>query len=263
MMEWPVFAYLPAYNVQASAAELVARMAAARKKLAAHGFTLRQMLFVDDGSKDMTANRIASLASKHKFVRLIRVKKNRGAMNALLIGMRSSVAAAKKAGLPLERCIFVRLDSDLEHQPEDLKRLLLPISSGKSKLSVGYIPFDSRSGRAICEFNRKIGLEESRRFLGVPVPQFCPGFNAIRGDLFVRLAPLMGKKAVSFLRAFGKGMLTIDIIILASAKKMGAAPTVVRLRKIESKWLKKPDQKKIASYLEYHNMTVKFLRRQL
>ncbi|MCX6772670.1 MAG: glycosyltransferase family 2 protein [Candidatus Micrarchaeota archaeon] len=259
MGNWAVFAYLPAYNVQRTAPELTVRMAAVGKKLAARGFTLKQALFVDDGSTDGTAKQLSHLARKHKFVRIIRFKKNRGAMQALFTGMRVSLLSAKKAKLPLKKCIFVRMDSDLEHQPEDLLKLLVPISSGKSRISAGYIPFDARSGTAMRGFNRKIGLEESRRLLRAPIPQFCPGFNAIRGDLFARLAPMLAKKAASFKRATGKTMLTIDIVELAAAKKMGASPAVVRLRKIQGKWLKIADPKKIAAYTVYHRLTMDFL----
>lgn len=259
MAQWHIVVYCPAYNVESSIGELVERAAGARKQLSAAGASLDVMIIVNDGSSDTTAHALQSSVRFHPFLRIITKKKNEGATAAVIDGMKSAAAFIRKKKLPLRNTIIVRMDSDLEHQPEDLLKLLSPISSGKSMLSVGYIPFDARSGAAIRDFNRKIGLEESRRFLGAAVPQFCPGFNAIRGDLFARLAPVLAKKAASFRRATGKPMLTIDIISLATAKKMGAAPSVVRLRKIQGKWLKKPDPKKIASYLEYHKLTMEFL----
>jgi len=255
-----VFAYLPAYNVQSSVPELIARTAAAKAKLASRGFLLQQMLFIDDGSLDGTAKRIASLARKHKFVRLIRIKKNRGAMNALLIGMRSSIEAAKKSGVPLKRCIFVRMDSDLEHQPEDLEKMISPIMSGKAKITSGFVPLDSRNGMAAEWFNKRIGKSESREFLGIEIPQFCPGFHAVRADAAKKLYPALEAAADEFKRCYSMPMLTLDIVILALAKHLGFALQAIRLRPIEDKWIKKFGLAKTISYLDYHRKTVAFLR---
>ena len=81
-------------------------------------------------------------------------------------------------GLQLSSTIILRMDSDLEHQPEDIARVLAPVVSEVAVVSVGYIQFDSRSGLFANFFNEMVGLSESSR-LGMKIPQFCPRFRSI------------------------------------------------------------------------------------
>ena len=151
------------------------------------------------------------------------------------------------------------MDSDLEHQPEDIERLVTPIITGKTKISVGYTPFDSRTGLLTKWFNHFVGISESRKFLGIDIPQFCLGFNAIRGDLFKKIYPLIKKKAAQFEKINNEPMLTIDFVTLETAKKLGEEIYPVKLTPIEDKWIKKPKKSKIMDYFNYHLKTVKFL----
>ena len=72
-----------------------------------------EMIFVDDGSSDGTAERIRELRAADPSVRLIRFGRNFGHQAALAAGLESALGAAA-----------ITLDCDLQHPPELLPRVL-------------------------------------------------------------------------------------------------------------------------------------------
>jgi phenylacetate-CoA ligase len=98
----------PCYNEAANLPELVerVRLLFARRELAG------ELILVDDGSSDATAEVMARLAADHAFVVVCRHATNRG------------IAAAWRTGLGQARGQYVCLvDADLQYQPEDIDRL--------------------------------------------------------------------------------------------------------------------------------------------
>jgi dolichol-phosphate mannosyltransferase len=81
-----------------------------------------EMIFVDDGSTDRTAERIEAAPT----VRLIRFEKNSGQSAAIYAGLK----AARGASLVL-------IDGDLQNDPADIPRLLAEIARG-ADLVCGY-----------------------------------------------------------------------------------------------------------------------------
>jgi dolichol-phosphate mannosyltransferase len=70
-----------------------------------------EIIFVDDGSSDATAEQVRRLSARDSSVRLIRFGRNFGHQSALLAGMEAARGAA-----------VITLDCDLQHPPE-----LLPV----------------------------------------------------------------------------------------------------------------------------------------
>jgi polyisoprenyl-phosphate glycosyltransferase len=66
-----------------------------------------EIIFVDDGSSDATAEAIRNLRARESLVRLIRFGRNFGQQSALLAGMEAARGAA-----------VITLDCDLQHPPE-------------------------------------------------------------------------------------------------------------------------------------------------
>jgi hypothetical protein len=139
--------------------------------------------------------------------------------------------------------------------------VIAPIIFDETRISVGYIPFDVRSGKQAMIFNRKIGLLESRKFLGVSIPQFAPGFNAARTDVFFPLFSKLKETHCAFKSRMGKEMVAIDFAYLALAARMGEKSAVAKLTPIEGTFIKRPSRKKLAAYLEHHKTTVSFLEK--
>jgi glycosyltransferase involved in cell wall biosynthesis len=100
---------VPAYN---EAENLVPLTSAITESLAAHGRPY-ELLFVDDGSVDHTAQVLCDLAGQYRQVRSIRLRHNAGQSAALDAGFKH-----------VRGCIVVTLDADLQNDPRDIPRVI-------------------------------------------------------------------------------------------------------------------------------------------
>jgi len=78
-----------------------------------------EIIFVDDGSSDATAERVRDLRARDSSVRLIRFGRNFGQQSALLAGLEASRGAA-----------VITLDCDLQHPPELLPDMVKAWQNG-------------------------------------------------------------------------------------------------------------------------------------
>jgi glycosyltransferase involved in cell wall biosynthesis len=99
---------IPAFNEEAN---VPAVFEAVRSSLL--GLEVCEIIFVDDGSMDATAERIRNLRDRDSLVRLIRFGRNFGQQSALLAGLEAARGAA-----------VITLDCDLQHPPELLPRMI-------------------------------------------------------------------------------------------------------------------------------------------
>ncbi|MDD2655137.1 MAG: glycosyltransferase family 2 protein [Candidatus ainarchaeum sp.] len=256
---WHIIIYVPAFNAEATVEELVRRTKKAGDGLGRIGASIDSMIIVNDGSRDGTMAALGRLGKEAGFLHVIDMGENGGPVKALFRGMEEAVKILKEKGLPPERTIMIRMDSDLEHQPEDIGMLVKPIMDGKRKVTVGYLPSGGGNGIAARLFNEFVGKNESKRFLGVSIPQFCPGFNAMRADLFGKAYPQLREMAERFREKSGMELLTMDFVILVVAKRLGEQPGAFRLRPVEGRYAKKPRKGKVLHYWNYHNKTMRFL----
>src|SRR5438874_2529443 len=110
------------------------RVGPALKELLSTSFPVEvEIVIVDDGSSDGTADMITSIALPEN-VRLMRHEKNRGKGAAL----RTALAAATGD-------VFVPFDADLEYQASDLVHCLEPLIGGESDLVYGTRAFGSHT----------------------------------------------------------------------------------------------------------------------
>jgi glycosyltransferase involved in cell wall biosynthesis len=93
---------IPAYNEEKNVAAVYE---AIRSSLT--GPESCEIIFVDDGSTDATAQRVRSLRARDSSVRLLRFGRNFGQQSALLAGLEAAGGAA-----------VITLDCDLQHPPE-------------------------------------------------------------------------------------------------------------------------------------------------
>ncbi|HIH22419.1 TPA: glycosyltransferase family 2 protein [Candidatus Micrarchaeota archaeon] len=265
---WNLIIHIPAYNSEKSLPELLLRLGKSVESLKKSGITTKQVIVIDDGSTDGTANviRSATRDAEKKLqsnlpLALIQKKKNEGPVAAVLDGMKAALDFADKNGLTLANTIILRMDSDLEHQPEDIERVLDAVVSGAADVSVGYIHFDSRNGLLAPFFNEMVGLSESS-LLGMGIPQFCPGFVAFRAHILKKVYPKLINASERFKKTFGIEMVTLDFVALAMAKlEFSSTIESVRLSPIENKWIKKIPLGKLWKYLDLHKKTMEFLKK--
>jgi dolichol-phosphate mannosyltransferase len=105
---------IPAYNEEDNLAPLVAEIRAALDPLG----ILYEMIFVDDGSTDRTAQALAQLRAADPRLRVLRQRRNAGQSAAFEAGFRFARAP-----------IVVTLDADLQNDPADIPRLLAEIEN--------------------------------------------------------------------------------------------------------------------------------------
>ena len=78
-----------------------------------------EIIYVDDGSTDGTAEALTAIADRDPHVRLMPLARNYGQTAALAAGF--DVAAGR---------VIVALDGDLQHEPEEIPRLLAKLDEG-------------------------------------------------------------------------------------------------------------------------------------
>jgi glycosyltransferase involved in cell wall biosynthesis len=87
---------------------------------------LHEVIVVDDGSKDRTAELVEAFIHGHSRVRLIRQPKNGGKTEALKTGFAASTGD-----------IVIVQDADLEYDPADIPSVIEPICMGKADVVYG------------------------------------------------------------------------------------------------------------------------------
>lgn len=144
------------------------------------GSTKKEIIIVDDGSKDNTRPLLKKLEKKHSEVRLIFQKKNQG-----------KGAALKKGILESKGDVVVIQDADLEYDPEEYKRLLYPIERGHADVVYGSRFIGGEPHRIIYYRNQvanKFLTMLSNLFTGLNLTDMETCYKTFRGDLVRSLA---------------------------------------------------------------------------
>jgi glycosyltransferase involved in cell wall biosynthesis len=109
---------MPVYNEAATVAEVVARVLAQRP--------IRELIIVDDASRDGTWDQLHPLAERHPRIKLLRHPVNQGKGAALRTGITKATSE-----------IVIVQDADLEYDPAEYHLVLAPILTGKADVVIG------------------------------------------------------------------------------------------------------------------------------
>lgn len=147
-----------------------------------------EIIIVDDGSVDGTADRVRSMAEAYPVRLLQRENPILGLSGAVIAGAREARGD-----------ILVVMDADLSHPPQEIRNLVAPVLDGRADMVIGsrYVPGGSTPGWPL--FRRIL----SRIAAGVAYPltgirdSMC-GFFAIRRLVLLELTP----RATGFKIAF-------------------------------------------------------------
>jgi glycosyltransferase involved in cell wall biosynthesis len=110
---------VPAYNEQETVGQVVERLLSLDD-------ILREVVVVDDGSVDSTAEIVQRLVDADPRVRLFRQPKNRG-----------KTAAIRRALAEAEGEILIVQDADLEYDPQEIPDVIDPILAGNADVVFG------------------------------------------------------------------------------------------------------------------------------
>lgn len=144
------------------------------------GATKKEILIVDDGSKDGTREILKKLARKNKSIKLLFQKVNQGKGAALKRGILKSTGD-----------VVVVQDADLEYDPSEYKRLLYPIERGHADVVYGSRFIGGEPHRIIYFRNQvanKFLTTLSNMFTGLNLTDMETCYKMMRGDLARTLA---------------------------------------------------------------------------
>lgn len=158
---------IPAYNEEATLAEVVARVLVVPYLL--------EIVIVDDCSKDGTPQVCAELTSRHPQVRVIRQPKNGGKTEALKVGF------AQTRGE-----IVIVQDADHEYDPGEIISVIEPILDGHADVVYGS-RFLIRKASRVLYFYHYIANKGltflSNLFTNVNFTDVETGYKAFRGEI--------------------------------------------------------------------------------
>ncbi|MBN1953804.1 MAG: glycosyltransferase family 2 protein [Anaerolineae bacterium] len=191
---------IPCYNEEATLPETVRDL-----PTAIAGIDVIELLVVDDGSSDRTAEIARELGIHH----VVRFAHNRGLASAFLAGLE----AALQAGAD----IVVNTDADNQYCGGDILRLVEPILEGRADIVVG-----DRGVMALEHFSpfkrllQRLGSWVVGRAAGIPIPDATSGFRAFTREAALRLTVLSDYTY------------TLETLIQAGARRMAVTYVPVR-----------------------------------
>ncbi len=120
---------MPCYNEQENLAPLVQQLKHALESCT----TSYELIFIDDGSNDMTENCLRNLTQEDKRVRGISHTKNFGQSAALLTGIQHARGE-----------VVISMDADLQNDPADIPAMLELLKNADAVCGIRQIRQDSR-----------------------------------------------------------------------------------------------------------------------
>jgi glycosyltransferase involved in cell wall biosynthesis len=154
------------------------------------GPTKKELVIVDDGSKDGTRDILKNISKNNKQIKLIFQDYNQGKGAALKRGILESTGD-----------VVVIQDADLEYDPEEYKRLLYPIERGHADVVYGSRFIGGEPHRIIYYRNQvanKFLTMLSNIFTGLNLTDMETCYKMIRGDLAINLAKDLKAKRFGF-----------------------------------------------------------------
>lgn len=188
---------VPAYN---EAARLLPTLERIAEWMSTNGI-LYELLVVDDGSTDLTAEVAERFTVGNATCRLLRLRPNRGKGAAVRAGFRQSKG---------DRVLFS--DADLSTPIEELRKLERALDSGADVAIASRALPDSRLVQRQAWYRERMGKTFNavvRLLTGIPFRDTQCGFKLFRGDDARALAERMREDGFSF---------DVELLLLARAR---------------------------------------------
>ncbi len=191
---------LPTYNEKGNIKQLAEELIAA---IRGSGYD-EELVIVDDSSPDGTFESVRELMRKHKSVKGILRKNERGLATAIRKGIESSRGST-----------IVVMDCDFSHPPEVIPKMLAEIEGGADAVFASrYAKGGSMAGDRMQYYLSSLFNCSIKKFLGIPIHDCTNGFLAIRkkalegldkgrifsgyGDYCFKLIYLLRQKGIRF-----------------------------------------------------------------
>ncbi len=159
---------IPAYNEAESLPDLLGSI---ESTLKTHGYHVAEVIFINDGSSDTTAEILNSLTIKSPLhIHVIHFRSNRGKAEALTAGFQKATGD-----------IVITMDADLQDDPAEIPKLIDALEKGDYGLVSGWKyprkdPFEKRAFSFV--FNRVTAM-----LTGIKLHDMNCGFKAYRAEV--------------------------------------------------------------------------------
>jgi len=162
---------VPVWDEEASVLPLAERVASVLDE-AGRSF---ELVFVDDGSRDGTSQRVREARERDPRVRLIRFRRNFGKAAALCAGFESARGE-----------VLVTMDGDLQDEPREIPRFLAALEDGGLDLVSGWKR--RRRDPISKRWPSKLFNWATRRLAQVDLHDFNCGFKAYRREVVAEIS---------------------------------------------------------------------------
>jgi len=218
---------VPVYNEEGNLPVLIPKLVKVLKGL---GLSY-EMIFVDDGSSDGSRKILEEMASQYPFLRVLRLRENRGLSTALVAGMRE--ARGEK---------IVTLDSDLQNDPADIPRLLEYLD--RYDMATGWR--QKREDTWLKKISSKIGNAVRNRLSGEAIRDSACTLRAFKKECVKEIPVFNGMhRFLSTLVKMG-GYRIIEVPVSHYPRKFGESKYNIRNRMVRSfidllavRWMKR------------------------
>jgi len=196
---------VPCYNEEQTLAQTLAEI-----PRAITGIDCVEILIIDDGSTDRTAEIAVSLGVQH----LVRHKRNQGLARAF----RSGLDVCLQRGADL----IVNTDADNQYVGADIPALIAPILAGKADMVIGdRQTADIDHFSPLKKFLQRLGSGVVRKLAGIDVPDTVSGFRAFSREAAIRL------------NIVSNFSYTIETVIQAGRRNLTVASVPIRTNRTE------------------------------
>jgi dolichol-phosphate mannosyltransferase len=218
---------IPVYNERATIAELIRRVEQTSYP--------KQIVVVDDASRDGTAELADALAGRDPQVHVLHRERKDGIGRAYTAGFTEALAPGAD--------LLVQMDADLSHDPADLPRLVGAAEAGADLvLGSRYVP---GGGVENWGLDRRVlsrfGCAYARRVLGVGVRDLTGGFKCFRAAALLTVEyPSAGAQGYAFQveltwRALQMGLHVLELPITFRERRHGRSKMSARIAR-EAVW---------------------------
>jgi dolichol-phosphate mannosyltransferase len=162
-----------------------------------------EIVYVDDGSADATAQRLATIMAQRKNVRQIRHEKSSGQSAAVRTGVRAARGS-----------IVVTLDGDGQNNPEFLPELIMAIERGEGRIGLAAGQRVGRKDTGFKKFQSRVANKVRSRVLSDGTRDTGCGLKAFRREVFLSLPYFDGlhRFLPALVRREGYDITYVDVI---------------------------------------------------